>query len=175
MKAEDPYWQIQISIAKSIAKEPNPSIMRLNEAIVEEFGYLPDFDLIDFFIETIKKNNKQAAPPQQDPKIELAYSVAISPNPTVPKFCKIFRDHFHELPANDILKFFLVTVRSFQKEYNQENPPVFLIAQKVAKNKDPSFKKLCQQFEEESEKPPSFEIIDYFISQLSHNNKATFT
>ncbi len=166
MNVQDQYWEIQKSIAEQIAKEQSPSVTRLNEAIVEEFGFLPEFELIEFFIESIKKNNKTPTS-ALDPKQQLAYAVAMSGNPSVPKFCNLFRSNFKELPPNDILKYFLTTVRSCQLD-SSDTDQQFFLAQKVAKSSNPCFKNLCETFEKSGNKPPSFDVIDYFISQITN-------
>jgi len=162
----DHNWSIQKSMVHAIAMEPVPSMRRLNHEFMEEFGYPPDFDIIDFFIETIKNREQTFKINLQDSTLEFAYEIAKGIKPSVPEFNELFRKKFGTLPSNNVLKYFLTSVKKNHGEAKNNEQYDFSLARTIAEENDPSFGKLCQAYEDIFGKPPTFEIIDYFILNL---------
>jgi hypothetical protein len=46
----DPFWEIQVSLAKGVARLPRPSLAKLHYEVLEELGRPPGLDLVDYFV-----------------------------------------------------------------------------------------------------------------------------
>jgi len=165
----DQDWTIKRNIAETIASEPIPSVIRLQEQVVEEFGYKPDNNLIDYFIETIKVRRKKNCDKQQDSALRFACVLGIRNNISVPEFYKLFKNEFGGFPPRNILKYFLVSTTIRKKISNKKERTDFILTNKIANSFNPTFRKLYQEFEDTFNKSPSLDVIDYFILIILEN------
>ncbi len=159
-------WLLKQSIVEAVAAQPNPSMIKLNKHFIEEFGYLPDDEVIDYFIDCIKNREVTEPDEVQDPHHEFTKRVAGEPNPSVVKFSELYENEFGTPPKNNLIKYFILAVNAANENTNRKDQAAFILAEKIAYGKNPTFKKLKKKFEATYNKPTSFALIDFFITKI---------
>ncbi len=120
--SQDPYWDIKRSIANAIARSKRPSLLRLHNEILEEFGYRPDLELVDYFCSIAEVDEEEIADyfcriarpvtGENSDREEvngrgLADRIADGPEPTVLRFRTEYENRFNVAPSEDLLRYFL--------------------------------------------------------------------
>ncbi|MFP7755943.1 hypothetical protein ACLG6S_15050 [Thermodesulfobacteriota bacterium B35] len=121
-RPQDPYWDIKRSIANAIARSPKPSLLRLHNDVLEEFGYRPDLELVDYFCSIAEIPEEEVAdyfcrialPSDAGGEAGeeaagkcLADRIATEPEPTILKFRTEYENRFESAPPEELLRYFL--------------------------------------------------------------------
>lgn len=195
------FWDVQVSIAKDIARLDNPSIAKLHHDVLEEFGQPPSCDLIDFFISIadipkkeideyynyrgISKNTtpepeKAVRPQSKDPYLQLADTIVCGEAPTVLKFRQAFIKEHGESPSTKLIEYFLAKMQAVPQEKAENNGKQGRsdFAEKLAGSSNPTVLKFRQSFIKQFGSPPSSDLTQHFLRKVQEyasnsSNEAT--
>ena len=184
---QDDLWDIQISIAKAIAKQKNPSLAQLHHEILEEVGHIPCLDLIDYFVgiagisddevekyfqyigtsikEKIKKSKK-------DSRLELADNIANGAAPTVLKFRQAFKKKYDELPSEELIEYFLKRIQSVSQDNAAATTDKDMLnfVEKIASGPNPTVLKLRNEFNKQFGFTPCAEVTQFFLKKIQEKS-----
>ena len=195
MKKEDhlsTHWDLMLATVKEVAAHDNSSVNRLQQEFLEEFGRLPTSELIDYFADILKNDNKKThlkrqvqkkeaikektptpqIAPEMDSEIEFANKMAANNQVTVLTFRKAFETIFGKKPPIELVAHFLKRVaylrrQPSKKSGNQDNAVRIIFVKDFISGKSPTVLKFRQGFEEKFGKPPNYEMITIFLKELS--------
>lgn len=177
-------WKIQISIARAAAKLPHPSLAKFHYEVLEEIGKPPGLDVIDYFVNLTnipeeevdeyfrficKTKDGRQIEESRDPKKELAKRCANGESPTVLKFRQAFVEEFNEQPSEELIGYFLQTVRGTaapEKAKGNDKQSQLNLAATIARNPHPTVATLRSEFKKRFGILPSAEITQHFLSKI---------
>lgn len=163
----DPDWKIKLDIAKSVAGQNQPSLMKFYQAYGEEFGTRPPEKLIDYF----KSLLKQAEPVDRSEVKDLKKTFiedAINQSFSVLKFRQAYLDKFNEVPSAESVELFIKGLgrRDTSQKIGPVNPALVLINQ-LSKNKSMTILEFRQLYKQRLGKLPTAEHLQLFLDRLS--------
>ncbi len=178
--AHDSYWDIKQSIANAIARSPKPSLFRLHNEVLEEFGYRPELELVDYFC-TIAEisdkeiadyfrtialpNGEQAGPQEKETGRAMADRIAAGPEPTILKFRAEHESRFGCAPPEDLLRYFLQKI----EEVSAREAPVQVtreereFAAEIAAEAGATVLRFLQRYRKKYGKEPPERLTRFFL------------
>ncbi len=175
---EKEFRSIKRSIARSIAASPSPTLDRLQEEILDEFGHMPDQELVSYFKELLAEREKADASKRKDIHQQFADEIARGPRPTVLSFREAFNRKFGESPSEELTRYFLGAIRGNMRNIRQrkEESPVdqakIEFTRTVANGLVKTVLQFHKAFERAFDEPPQAELIEFFIKNLAKNKRA---
>jgi len=187
---QDPFWEIQVSLAKGVARLPRPSLAKLHYEVLEEMGKPPGLDLVDYFVslvgipeeevrEYFRFIGKDVAEKTQRRKTgdntrQLAEQIAGQPGASVLKFRQAFMERFGRHPSEKETGFFLQAVRegTDMSAGNTVNPEDgHALARRIAGQPGATVLRFRQAHQKEYGSAPSPELTQYFLEMMRHGNQ----
>jgi hypothetical protein len=189
------FWDEQLSIARAVAQQPEPSLAKLHHDILEEVGQRPGLELIEYFLaivdipeeeraEYLKYAGFSTAPEEKEavevpqksramPALLLADTVANGNSPTVLSFRQAYTAEHGDAPSSTLIEYFLKKVHHVQQKKNSggENSgggeeDKRLFAEETAKGSHPTVLRLRKGYDARFGGVPSHELISYFLETL---------
>ncbi len=178
--AQDPYWDIKRSIANAIARSPQPSLLRLHHEVLEEFGYRPDLELVDYFcsiaeveeeeiadyfrkiaLPTGKENGQE----EKESGIGLAERIAAGPEPTILKFRTEYENRFDSEPPEELLRYFLQKMQGKARNDTQggRSREDTEFATAIAAQPGATVLRFRQEYQRKYGKEPSEKLTRFFL------------
>ncbi len=188
------YWDEQLSIARAVAYQPEPSLAKLHHDILEEVGQRPGLELIEYFLGLIQIPEEEKEEylryaglatdheglveetPQKSmatPALLLADTVATGDSPTVLAFRQTYTTEYGEAPSAPLIEYFLKKVQHVQQKKNdgkdkssggEEEKRIF--AEKTASGSHPTVLRLRQGYAARFGGVPSDELIFHFLATV---------
>ncbi len=162
------YWEIKVSIARAVALEAEPTVDRLRNDIMEEFGYPPEPELIDFFVNLIGESNGGAAFASEAEKRLMAEEAAREPGASVLKFRTEFKKRFKDDPPHELTGYFLKKIQDHGRSRKQgvEDEAKFDFAREKA-GESYTVLQFRAVFKETFYEDPSSELLSFFLKNIS--------
>jgi len=187
----DPFWEIQVSLAKGVARLPRPSLAKLHYEVLEEMGKPPGLDLVDFFVkladiseeevrEYFRFIGKDAATKLErertrDEAQELAEQVARERGASVLWYRQAFQERFGHPPAESQIAFFLKAVQEIQSRgAGASGIPAedgHTLAKRVASQPDATVLRFREAHQQQFGSPPSAELTQYFLDKIKQSRE----
>ena len=186
----DPFWEIQVSLAKGVARLPRPSLAKLHHEVLEELGKPPGLALVDFFVkladiseeevnEYIRYIGKDAAvklkrEQTRDESQLLAEQIAREKGASVLWYRQAFKERFGHLPSEGQIGFFLkamqkATSRGADTSATTDNGKAedgHALAKRVATQPDATVLRFREAHLREFGIAPSPELTQYFLDKI---------
>ncbi len=181
----DPFWEIQVSLAKGVASLPRPSLAKLHYEVLEEMGKPPGLDLVDFFVrladiseeevrEYFRFIGKDAAVKMEEAKSrgeaqELAEQVAGEAGASVLRYRQAFTERFGHSPSEKQIGFFLQAVRGTPHSRPHSNAPRqdgHILAGQIANQPGATVLRFREAYQQQFGSPPSAELTQYFLDRM---------
>ncbi len=183
--SRDPYWDIKRSMANAIAHSPQPSLLRLHNEVLEEFGYRPDLELVDYFCSIAEiaeeeiadyfrrialPTGEQAGPGGKVPAgresgREMAERIAAEEEPTILRFRTEYEDRFGSAPPEDLLRYFLQKMQEKARGRAKEKMPLrdTEFAAAIAARAGATVLRFRQEYQQQYGREPSEELTRFFL------------
>ncbi len=186
------FWDVQLSIAKSIAALEKPSLARLHHDILEEIGQGPGEKLIKYFLEITKipeeereeyfryvgiskkKDDETVTLPEKSDSnrpVQLADTIACGDAPTVLNFRQAHIKAYGEPPSTELIEYFLKKIpdppRVKTDGGGTQSKPVF--TEKFAATPNATVLKFRESFAGQFGELPSSELTEHFLKKLQEN------
>ncbi len=181
---QDALAQIQLSMARAAAARKNPSLKKLYDDIIEEFGCKPGDELVDYFAEIAKIPltdvvhyfhktgstcpNTTGEQTMTDESSLLARSIAGGCNPTVLHFRKAYIGRFNEAPPEKLIDYFLnqINKKTAGTDTLKSNDNMLAFTRYLAACSNPTVLFFRSKFTKKFGFPPSAELTEYFLEQM---------
>ena len=187
----DPFWEIQVSLAKGVARLPRPSLAKLHHEVLEEMGKPPGLDLVDFFVELAGIPEEEvreyfrfigeyaAAKVQTEKNREtevrrLAGQVAREPDASVLKFRQAYAEQFNSPPSEQHVGYFLKEVSRQSHDPSAEwkgQVGGHAVARRIATMPGATVLSFREAYHQEIGGTPSAELTQFFLEQLRHGGE----
>ena len=186
------FWDVQLSIAKSIAALEKPSLARLHHDILEEIGQGPGEKLIEYFLEITKipeeerdeyfryvgisktRDDETVTVPEKadsNRPAQLADTIACGDAPTVLNFRQAHIKEYGEPPSTELIEYFLQKIpeppRVKADSGETQSKPLF--AEKFAATPNATVLKFRERFVGQFGENPSTELTEHFLKKLQEN------
>jgi hypothetical protein len=178
------HWDLMLATVKEVAADDNSSVDRLQEEFLEEFGHLPTSELIDYFADLLKNDNKKTTKKTQvqkketikektvDPEIQFTDKMATNNQVTVLAFRKSFEAAFGKKPPIELVAHFLKRMtylrqQSPKKSTIQDSDVKVSFIKNFISRKSPTVLKFRREFEDKFGDPPNSEMVALFLKELS--------
>lgn len=167
------YWDIKLSIAKSIANDPNPSTQKLQQDIIEEFGYPPEPELIDFFLKLTSRKIQGKKDQSENEKRRLAETMAQESAPSVLKFRREFHRKYALNPPNELTSYFLQKLQDYAKtrQLKEQKQGQLDFTRTKAQESSCTILQFRAAFQETFGEEPSNELLAFFLKNMARVNK----
>lgn len=183
---QDSFWEIQVSLAKGVARLPRPSLAKLHYEVLEEMGKPPGLDLVDFFVrlaeipeeevrEYFRFIGKDAAVKMdeartRDEALQLAEQIAAEPGASVLRYRTAFAERFGKAPTEKQIGFFLKAVQGAPREQVQSGAASqedgHALARRIAMQPGTTVLRFRELYQQQFGMPPSSELTQYFLERL---------
>ena len=181
----DPFWEIQLSLAKGVARLPRPSLAKLHYEVLEELGKPPGLDLVDFFVklaniseeevrEYFRFIGKDAAVKIQEERTrdeaqQLAGAIAREPGATVLKYRQAFTQRFGHPPSEKQIGFFLKAVQDGSRDAadtGMVKEDGYALADRVAMQPGATVLRFRELYQQQFGIAPTSELTQYFLERM---------
>ncbi len=192
------FWDIQLSIAKSVAGLKKPSLAQLHHDILEEIGQSPGEKLIEYFLEITKipeeereeyfryvgisrkKSNETVTVSEKSDTrrpSQLADTIACGDAPTVLSFRQAHIKEYGDPPSTELIEYFLKKIPepSQVKTDGGGTQSRVAFAKKFAAVSNATVLKFRESFTEQFGGPPSTELTEHFLEKLQENSAGRST
>ena len=188
----DPFWEIQVSLAKGVARLPRPSLAKLHYEVLEEMGKPPGLDLVDFFVklaeipeeevrEYFRFIGKDAAVKMEEARTrdeaqELAERIAAETGSSVLRYRQAFTERFGHPPSEKQIGFFLQAVRRTPLSRPRSNAPQedgHVLAGRIASQPGATVLRFREAYQQQFGAPPSSELTQYFLDRMRQGEEQT--
>ncbi len=181
---QDELWNIQVSIAKSIANLKAPSLAQLHHDILEEIGQGPGLDIVDYFVSIADIHEDEIMQYFQcigastkgkinkDPRMQLAEGIAHGHAPTVLKLRQAFIKEFNEVPSEKVTEYFLKQIQKGPRDgsVQVDMQSMLNFAAGAASEPNPTVLKFRHEFTKHYGFTPSCEVTQLFLKKIQEKN-----
>lgn len=172
MNRDDPDWTIKLKIAKSVAKQSQPSLMKFYQAYGEEFGTRPPQKLIDYFTSLLPKSSPKKITSEQDVKKAFVQN-AIKKSLSVLKFREAYLRKFKEKPPVELVEMFIQGLGSSDAvETTERVDPALRLIEKLKAKPQMTILEFRQLFKLRLGKLPSAEHVQLFLDRMSKDRSS---
>jgi hypothetical protein len=181
----DPFWEIQVSLAKGVARLPRPSLAKLHYEVLEEMGSPPGLDLVDFFVkladiseeevrEYFRFIGKDAAVKMEEARIRdeaqvLAERMAGEAGASVLRYRQVFTERFGHPPSEKQIGFFLEAVRKTPGSRATSRTPQedgHVLAGRIATQPGATVLRFREAYQQRFGTAPPAELTQYFLDRM---------
>lgn len=169
---KDPDWKIKVDIAKTVAEQPQPSLMKFYQAFSEEFGTQPPEELIDYFNELLGEAEKGEI--SDEDEREAFIREASEQSLSVLKFRQAYSSRFQEKPSTECIERYIEGLSGPDPSANLG--PVNLakvVIDQLGSSKKMTVLEFRKAFKQKLGKLPSAEHVQLFIDRLSQEASLT--
>jgi len=186
----DPFWEIQVSLAKGVARLPRPSLAKLHYEVLEELGRTPGLDLVDYFVkladiseeevrEYFRFIGKDAAvktkeTKKRDEAQELAEQIAGEKGASVLWYRQAHAERFGQPPSEKQIEFFLQAVRKTPHSKATSKTPQedgHALARRVATQPGATVLRFREAYQQQFGTVPPAELTQYFLDRMRQGGK----
>lgn len=163
---KDPDWKIKVNIAKTVAEQSQPSLMKLYQAYSEEFGTQPPEELVKYFNSMIESEPVQQTNSGND--IEAFIAEATAESLSILKFRQAYENRFREKPSVECIERYIEGLGT--PDSSIAMGPVNLahvVIDQLSADKKMTVLEFRKAFKEKLGKQPSADHVQLFIDRLS--------